>query len=278
MTRNDAIESACAEVEHDLIELVRCVDLARVSRFNAGYRRYESDRYAHFVTAERRRFRRTICQVTSRRRGGRILDIGCFIPYVSLTLARLGYEVSVIDKYDFYGAAFKSAMQSLCSRYEVLLLDSDIIQDNLDIGTYDEVLCLAVIEHLNGSPRRLLRKIAGLMARDGTLEIEIPNICEITKRIRFLFGRSPLPDYSDYFESDYPFIGHNREMTIHEVKYMLEACGYDIRRIECLDYGDTSLLTWKARVLYYARYLVPIRHRGELISAVARIGTASTEG
>lgn len=271
MKNPEAIRRACVEVERDLGGLVLSIDLACVARFNAGYRHYEPDRYRHLVLAERRRFMRTVQQVVSRRDRGRILDIGCFIPFVPLVLAQLGFQVSVIDKYDFYGAEFKSALQSLCARYGVEVIDADVIQDRLDIGQFDEVLCLAVIEHLNGSPRQLLDKIAHLLARDGTLEIEVPNISEVTKRVRFLFGRSPLPTYADYFASEYPFFGHNREMTFQEVKYMLEASGFEVCRIDCYDYTDTSLLGMKARILYWARYAVPVRHRGELINAVARV-------
>ena len=89
------------------------------------------------------------------------------------------------------------------------------------------------------------------------------------ERIRFLMGRSPLPDYGVYLDSAYPFTGHNREMTVGEVRLLLEDAGFEIERLMCYDYTPTRTMSIKGRLLRAAKRVLP-GNFGESILALAR--------
>ena len=128
---------------------------------------------------------------------------------------------------------------------------------------------MAVVEHLNVSPRLLFEKMRTILKPDGFLLFEVPNIAEFGRRIRFLFGRSPLAHYPDYFQSAYPFMGHNREMTMSEVSFLLEKTQFKINRLECYDYSASKPVGFLGWVMAILKKIAPLKGKEEVIMAVA---------
>lgn len=148
----------------------------------------------------------------------------------------------------------------------------DILQNDFKgLGRFDVILLMAVVEHLNGSPEGLLGKIRNIIKPNGFIYLDVPNIAEFTKRIMLLTGRSPLPAYRAFYESDYPFMGHNREMTIAEVSYMLDRSGFAVEMLKCDDYYYNKNPTIKAKMLQCMKAVAPLSNKGGLIIAKARI-------
>ena len=199
---------------------------------------------------------------------GRAADLGCFIPYMSIALARLGWKVAAADRYSLYGEVLRRTIFDLGQREGFDVVDVDIMRDDsmASLGERDLVLLMAVVEHLNGSPRQVLANIWRLLPPEGMLLFEVPNIAELSKRIRLLRGKSPLPLYSSYLASSYPFEGHNREMTVAEVKYLLLEMAFHVQRVDCFDYSP-PVSTPKRVLLGALRRLVPASR--ETIMAVA---------
>ncbi len=130
--------------------------------------------------------------------------------------------------------------------------DLDILSDDMVRLEYnDVVLLMAVIEHLNGSPRRLINNVRKIMKPDALLFSEVPNISEFSKRIRMMFGHSPLPQYKDYFYSEYPYAGHNREMTVEEVRFLFENCVFKLCRCYVTITRMIELVLYRRRSLNY---------------------------
>lgn len=250
----------------DVIPLLEAVDIADLVVHNAGYAAYANDRHGSFVEAEMGRFVRAVKWILAAQPTGRVLDLGTFIPVVPLALARLGYDVTIVERFGLYGPSFERELTSLANREALRVVDMDLSTEPLQ-GSFEVVLLMAVLEHLNGSPIELMRRIRGIV--EGVLVVDVPNIAELGQRLRFLLGRSPLPDYATYLASGYPFSGHNREMTSSEVRHLLTETGFRAERLEVYDYIPSERLTSRGRWLRRAKRLLPA-DVGEVITALAR--------
>lgn len=102
--------------------------------------------------------------------GKAALDIGCGAGLLCEPLARLGAEVTGVD-----AAADNIAAAS--AHAEAMGLDIRYMAGEvggLDIGTFDCVTCVEVIEHVADKPA-FLRDVAARLAPDGLLVMSTPN-------------------------------------------------------------------------------------------------------
>jgi SAM-dependent methyltransferase len=266
-----AFDRILREVEADLQPVLQSLDVEGLARHNRGYAHYRTDSFRHFVVNERSRFIKAARWLAEGGSGLRVCDLGCFIPYLPLLLSRLGYQVSMVDRYEFFTDEFRAAVERVSAAAGVQVVDADILADDLSsIGRFDAVLLMAVVEHLHGSPLRLMRGIRAILDPEGLLLFEVPNIAEFRRRIAFLRGRSPLPDYGYYLESEYPYFGHNREMTVPEVEQLHARAGFRIERLECYDYSQTQAETLRQRMGLALKRFAPVSHKGETIMALSR--------
>jgi SAM-dependent methyltransferase len=261
------------EVDEMVRPMVEAIDVRDLARHNAGYLPYGADPYEHLVQQEKARFLHAIQAITAAGGPRTVCDLGTFIPYLPVALAKLGYTVRIVEKFDVYGASVVNALQRIAADTGIEVYDLDILADPFDtLPQSDVVLLMAVVEHLNGSPRELMQKVLGLLSPRGTLLFEVPNIAEFTKRVRLLAGDSPLGPYGSYLQSAYPYMGHNREMTVGEVRQLLESTGFAVDTLRCYDYSGNGPRSLGGMVAYAAKALAPVRDKGEVIYATARRG------
>lgn len=272
-----AVKELFNEVDNDIRSFVEAIDVNELSKYNAGYRRYTEDKFSWFIEAEKPRFAKAISLIDSYRISpGQIFDLGCFIPYLPLALKKLGHSVRIADKYSLYSPAMRELVFSFAAEHALEIDDIDIVNDNLSgLGGHDVVMLMAVVEHLNGSPVGLMKNIRSLLKEDGVLLFEVPNLAEFSKRIGFLFGRSPLPPYEDYLDSAYPFSGHNREMTMDEVYLLMRKTGYRVNTVECYDYDFRTGRTWRTRTVLWLKRIIPMGNKGASIFVTAEKGECS---
>lgn len=258
------------EVDEIIRPMVEALDVRDLARHNAGYLRYGAAPFEFLVEQEKGRFVHALDFIT--RSGGprRVCDLGTFVPYLPVALALLGFEVRIVEKFAVYGASVETALRRIADDTGVVVHDLDILTDPFDsIPKSDVVLLMAVVEHLNGSPRGLMERIRALLAPGGTLLFEVPNMAEFTKRLRLLAGESPLGPYSSYLESAYPYMGHNREMTRAEVRELLETTGFRVDALRCYDYSRNEVRSVGGLFAHAAKALAPLADKGEVIFAAA---------
>jgi 2-polyprenyl-3-methyl-5-hydroxy-6-metoxy-1,4-benzoquinol methylase len=238
------------EARNELSPLLEDLDFRIFSKYNIGYLRYQKDPTRYFIDMEINRFLYTANYINANfPKTTRILDIGVFIPVLPIMLAKLGYQVEAIEKLSLYENTLDTIIEFVGTKYNVKIHDIDIINGNSAMlkNRFDIVLLMAVLEHLNGSPKRLLEKCKNLLRPSGFLFVDGPNIASMPKRISFLIkGKSPLPEYSDYFLSEYPFEGHNREYSLNELQYALKSTGFEIIKYDFLNITlppDSKLVT-----------------------------------
>ena len=201
-----------------------------------------------------------------------ICDYGCMLPFLPTALSLLGYNVTIVDKYEYYGEIFKSTVTNYCAENNLKIVDLDILSDPFDmIEKSDISLNLAVVEHLNGSPKDFFNKVRSRIKSDGFFIFDVPNIANLIKRLRLLLGYSPLDDYNYYLNAPYPYMGHNREMTVDEVKLLMQATGFELQKIDTYDFNPYSTVTRKGKFIKMIKPLIPIKNIGECIFAVSKV-------
>jgi len=265
------------EVESAICKLLNTIDIQEIAKYNIGLSIYGQFRYEYFIQREKRRFLLTLDEVNKSKKAASVCDLGCFIPYLPIALSLTGHKVKIVDKYSLYSQSFKDSIQRISDDYSIEVHDLDILSDDMErLESNDVVLLMAVIEHLNGSPRHLINKIRKIMKPDALLFSEVPNIAEFSKRIRMMFGHSPLPQYKDYFYSEYPYAGHNREMTVEEVRFLFENCDFQIMSLLCYDYSDDRIGTLSSALVKLLKHIAPVRYKGEGIWVKCRPGQPFT--
>lgn len=244
---------AIAEAKNELRPFLERLDFTRISKHNCGYLKYAQDPVKYFIDGELIRYLYTVNFIySSFPKKIKILDIGFFIPVIPIALSKLGFSVTAIEKLSYYDGALDEIIQFTMERYGIQVLDLDLFDDKLPKLEYqfDIILLLAILEHLNGTPKYLLEKIQRLVKPEGCLIVEVPNVASLNKRLVMLIkGKSPYPLFEDYYHSEYPFSGHSREYTVGDLKYALEQSGFDITKLKVFHHSALMPQSFKGKIL-----------------------------
>lgn len=166
----------------------------------------------------------------------KIMDLGCGIGILPLSLKFLGYNVYGMDKHIFSNKQSPMFKIGEIEKLKKIWQDNDlkiIDRDVLDIpatdlqNNYDAVVNTAVIEHLK-DPKQFLSNANLFLKSGGLIFTMSPNLAVLYKRLRFLWGRSPAWDVKSFFDIGEKFVGHWREYTMSELKQMHGWTGFKI--------------------------------------------------
>lgn len=170
---------------------------------------------------------------------GSVLELGSLYGSFALTLRRLGYEVTAVDRYDGMHPSMGAYVDTLAKAgVRVVRTTRASETEVIDrLGSYDCVIAMAVIEHVPHTPRQLLELMKRRAAPGGLVAIDTPNVARYWNRKRLGEGKSIFQDIAAQFYCDLPFEGHHREYTIDEVRWMLEQLGCADVRVRAFDYN-----------------------------------------
>jgi len=231
-------------------------DWSAFARHNLGWRkdRFDAAEYLRMSCARYWRAYRILAATGARG----VLDVGGFLAAFPLALARLGFEVTIAERYDYYGTAFDAIAKHVRAN-GVGVIDADFtvaVADRASIlGRFDAVTCMAVAEHLAHSPRALMENIHASLRPGGSLVFEVPNLAFWPKRYAFFVrGASVLAPISDVYHSEVPFTGHHREYTISEARYVVGEAGLEVVQEETFNYGFDTRRIWN-RLKYAPAFL-----------------------
>ena len=253
------------EVIKELGPYLNNLDFGKIAKHNAGYLKYKKDPLYYFCHSEKKRF----CMAADFIRSSIInsndfyLDIGTFIPVVPLMIKKLGGRVEVVEKFSLYDNALQSVVDLMTSQ-GIEVHDLDIVYDDLSKiltpAKYSFITCQATIEHLCGSPLKLLSGIKTLLKPGGYLILDTPNAASLAKRLIMFFKGIPFHSsysssyysFDDFINSEYPFTGHNREYTLRELKYILiKKLGFKETEFELFNLRNFSdkKFNWKGKIV-----------------------------
>jgi 2-polyprenyl-3-methyl-5-hydroxy-6-metoxy-1,4-benzoquinol methylase len=170
-----------------------------------------------------------------------VLEVGGFLGVFPLALARLGVPVTVAERYDLYDGAL-DPVRKLLEEAGARVWDVDFIAAAVPVERYPVVVNMAMVEHVAGSPRRLMENLRSCC--EGSLLLEVPNLAYGYKRWQLLCGRTIHPPLRDVYESATPFTGHHREYTAADLRELLELSGFSLEEATSFNYSlDGSIRT-----------------------------------
>ncbi len=120
------------------------------------------------------------------KRSGCLLDVGCGRGLILDYFAGRGYDVTGVD---ISPEAVEMVRQN-GHKVQVLDLEQEEISEK-----YDVILCLEVLQQLH-DPVAVLGKLVSALHENGELVVSMPNEFHIISRLKLLFGRSHLGDFS----------------------------------------------------------------------------------
>ena len=170
---------------------------------------------------------------------GSVLEIGGLYGSFALSLARLGYDVTVVDRYEEMDRSVNGYIDHLV-RAGVRVVSTTRANEVGTIerlGSFDCVIAMAVIEHVPHTPRHLLELMKAKTRSGGLVAVDTPNIARYWNRKRLAEGKSVFQDLAAQYYCEIPFEGHHREFTADEVRWMLEQLGCRDIRMRLFDYN-----------------------------------------
>jgi 2-polyprenyl-3-methyl-5-hydroxy-6-metoxy-1,4-benzoquinol methylase len=151
-----------------------------------------------------------------------VCDVGGFWGVLPLALTEMGFQVTMTEAKKYYSGSFDPLFQLIESK-GVRILDMDPFEDTFASNEkFDFVCIMAVLEHYPHSLKFFLNNVHGILNKGSRLFIEVPNIAYLNKRVRFLFGVSPITDLQSIYDSAIPFTGHHHEYTMKELRLLFQ--------------------------------------------------------
>ncbi len=187
--------------------------------------------------------------------GPRVCDVGGFWGVFPLTLKKLGFDVAMTESLQYYGDSFNGLFQSIRD-HGVTIFDYDPFQPGAALpAKFDVIAVMAVLEHYPHSHRQFMGNIKSLLASDGIIYIEVPNIAYWPKRIALMRGQTPLAQLSEVFVSDVPFIGHHHEFTRGELRDLARLSDLSITYEDFYNYTPGSIPSLKMLLRFPIQFL-----------------------
>jgi SAM-dependent methyltransferase len=181
--------------------------------------------YAYGISKRRR-------VVTRRKKGGRILDVGCATGTFLLGMKELpGWEVA--------GVEISPHAANIARKHQLEVFTGTLEEAHLPSSSFDAVTLWDVLEHLH-DPMEGLREIHRILKPGGILVLRVPNGSSWDAK---WFG----PTWAGW---DAP--RHLYVFTIDTLKKMMEAAGFQISQMSC-EIGSYPTFVLSVRFWLYDR-------------------------
>jgi 2-polyprenyl-3-methyl-5-hydroxy-6-metoxy-1,4-benzoquinol methylase len=192
---------------------------------------------------------------------GRVLDVGTGAGDLPSRLAAVGYRAAACD-------CLPEAEWRHGGTVEYMQCDLAKGIPFAD-ASFDHVVCLEVIEHLDDPPA-FCRELRRVLRKGGRLLISTPNILSLRSRVKFLLDGS-------FVFFNYPLIEwarrdgrpsvHVHPIRLHELEYYLHQAGFEVDDVftNLRSYGWRLWfpLIWLIRL--YARHMISRSRRPDRI-------------
>lgn len=182
--------------------------------------------------------------------GSQVIDLGCGRGrYLMLLRAISGCEAYGLDDFGEgthdYDQIFETG-----NRHGIQFVRGNVTKTlPYEDASADLVTSFNTLEHLHESPRQVMAEVYRVLKPGGVCVLGLPNLLALYKRIRFVAGRTCMPDFN-YWWSSFPWRGHIRESAPGEVHSILQKSGFQAGP----EIGFDAELRYKMGRLPYALY------------------------
>jgi len=129
--------------------------------------------------------RETVQELVEGRNFDRILDIGCGDGSISLPLLTASRRLTLVDvSGNMLTLAQGKVPAALMNNIE--LINDDFLSARVDSGTYDLILCIGVLAHVD-SPDQIIAKIASALKPGGAVILEFTDSYHLWGRVDVVF-------------------------------------------------------------------------------------------
>lgn len=169
-----------------------------------------------------------------------ILDIGPYLSYTPFYLNHLGNNVTVLE-------GISNELTEIGERYNKENISSKFVDISHEFfsnnnyklpfedNSFDIIICFETLEHFNFNPVLFLKELKRICKNDGNVYLTVPNFAKLDKRIKLLFGISPLEKIENYPRQldeteNFKYGLHWREYTLRELITLNQLCGFNISK------------------------------------------------
>lgn len=176
--------------------------------------------WTRYVLSHRNRFWEVINAIPISTEPLKIIDIG--------TTEFTFFIKSVYPHYEVWTVDLTDTWKERCEKMGIQFRTCDLEELTLPFPDdyFDVVLFCEVLEHLFAPPTEILGQIRRTIHPNGKLIITVPNIAWLMKRVRLMFGHSPLENPDTQMRKRYH--GHIHEYTLKELTSLLVNCRFAI--------------------------------------------------
>ena len=177
-------------------------------------------------------------------KNAKILDIGTLLGSFAIPLQKLGHEVVAVDRFSSYDGSLDPLMKTMKEEGIKIVNVNEANESKMlsELGVFDVVISMAVIEHIPHTPRFFLENLKKRVRPNGWFVIDTPNITRFWNRQLINNDKPVMQDIKFQYFCDIPFEGHHREFTKEELLWMFKECGYS--NIEAIRF-DYNLLQFE---------------------------------
>lgn len=181
--------------------------------------------FKEYITALEKSY--SFCAVT--KKSAALIDVGCHAGAYCLLYGKYFNKIVLSDIVDYRSTEVVDSFP-----FYQFSLDSPLLP--VDIGEYDLVNCLDVLEHIPDE-NRAIRNLSKLIRQGGYLLLSVPNRLRIAERIKSSFGfptRFPTAEKNSYTTV------HYREYSVKEIIDLLQQFYFKINDIQIVIAGIGS--------------------------------------
>jgi 2-polyprenyl-3-methyl-5-hydroxy-6-metoxy-1,4-benzoquinol methylase len=156
--------------------------------------------------------------------GGVVADLGAGWGALCMALACQGHRPILIDDHSDGGYVDCDPRCDLIHELGIDVRRQCVTEVEFEPESLGGACCIAVLEHVHGSPREWLSGVVDALKPGGMLLLGGPNCCHILKRVRAVMGRTAWSDF-DLWWDKLNFRGHVREPSAADYRRMITKLG-----------------------------------------------------
>jgi 2-polyprenyl-3-methyl-5-hydroxy-6-metoxy-1,4-benzoquinol methylase len=176
--------------------------------------------------------------------GAKWLEIGCLFPAFPIALSLMGMNVSIVEDFSFYPSEIHQMYAQVSNTFGIRFLNHNLStqEDMVLPDRYDYASLLGVLEHLPHTPRFLLENIHLNLNSNGILYVDVPNLYFSFNIQRFMKGQHIQQPIATLYRSGIPFVGHHREYSVTDLRFVLGEAGFRVKGLELFNYSTNFSL------------------------------------